>query len=84
MSNLEKNNIEDDVVFIKQVPVHPKDRLKKKTKTLKYLGHRLKTEELQVARDNVSALMEGKFNFSPEQFLNKMILFDISKVNEEK
>ena len=36
-----------------------------------------------MARDNVSALMEGKFNFSPEQFLNKMVLFDISKVNEE-
>ena len=36
-----------------------------------------------MARDNVSALMEGKFNFSPEQFLNKMVLFDIPKVNEE-
>ena len=37
-----------------------------------------------MARDNVSALMEEKFNFSPEQFLNKTVLFDISKINEEK
>ena len=79
-----KNNIEDNVVFVKQVPVHPKDRLKKKTKTLKHPRDRLKTKELQVARDNVCAFMEGKFNFSPEQFLNKTVLSDISKVNEEK
>ena len=37
-----------------------------------------------MARGNVSALMEGKFNYSPEQFLNETVLFDISKVNEEK
>ena len=39
------------------VPAHPRDRLKKKTKTLKYPKDSLKTKELQVARDNVSALM---------------------------
>ena len=37
-----------------------------------------------MARDNVFALMDGQFDFSPEQFLNKTVLFDISKVNEGK
>ena len=37
-----------------------------------------------MARENVSALMEGKFKFPSEQFLNKTVLFNISKVNEEK
>ena len=37
-----------------------------------------------MSRVNDSALMEGKFNFSPEQFLSKTVLFGISKVNEEK
>ena len=30
------------------------------------------------------ALIQGKFSFSPEKFLNKTILFDVSKVNEEQ
>ena len=58
--------------------------MEKKTKALKHPRDRLKTEELQVARENVSSLMEGKLNSSPEQFLNKTVLFDISKVNKEK
>ena len=37
-----------------------------------------------MARDNVSALIQGKFSFPPENFLNKTMLFDVSKVNEEK
>ena len=28
--------------------------------------------------------MEGKFNFSPGKILNKSILFDVSKFNEER
>ena len=110
LKKMRKNDMEDDVIFIKQVPVHPRDRLaratppkkknevtfmkqvpfhpryrlKKKTEILKHPRDRLKTKDLQVAMDNVSALMEGKFNFSPEQFLNKTVLFDVSKVNEKK
>ena len=54
----------DEVTFIKQVPpIHPRDRLKKITKILKCPRDRLKTKELQVARDKVSALMERKLNF---------------------
>ena len=74
----------DDVIFVKQVPLHPRDRLKKKTKTLKHPRDRLKDKELQVARDNVSALVEGKFSFSPEKFLNKTVLFNVSKVIQKK
>ena len=44
----------------------------------------MKNKELQIARDNVSALMSGKFSFSPEILLNKTILFDVSRVDEEK
>ena len=44
----------------------------------------MKNKELQVVRDNVSALMQGKFSFSPEKKLNKIILLDVSKVNEEQ
>ena len=29
-------------------------------------------------------VMEGKINFSLEQFVNKNVLFDISKVSEDK
>ena len=70
----------DDVIFLKQIPLHPRDRLKKKVKTLKHPRDRLKDKELQVARDNVSALVEEKFSFLTEKFLNKIVLFDISKV----
>ena len=28
--------------------------------------------------------MEIKFNFSPEKILNKTIIFDVSKINEER
>ena len=37
-----------------------------------------------MARDNVSALVEGKFSFLPQKFLNKTVLFDVLKVNDEK
>ena len=39
---------------------------------------------MQVARDNASALAEEKFSFVLDKFLNKTVVFDISKVNEEK
>ena len=43
----------------------------------------MKNKELQIAKDNVSALMEGKFSFRPENILNKTILFDASRVHKE-
>lgn len=38
-------------------------------------------EKGQIARDNVSKLMRGEFNFSKK--INKTLLFDTSKINEE-
>lgn len=35
-----------------------------------------------MARDNVSALVKGKFNFLPQKFLNKTVLFDVLKVEK--
>ena len=59
--------------------------MKRKTeKGLKNLRDWLKEKELQIARDNVMAFMEEQFNFSLEKILNKTILFDVSKNNEER
>ena len=44
----------------------------------------MKNKELQIAIENVFALMEGKFSFLPEKILNKTILFNVSRVDEEK
>ena len=50
-------NKDDDVIFVKQVPIHPQNRLQNGTKKLPYPRNRIKNKGLQVARDNVSALM---------------------------
>ena len=66
------------------MPAHPRDRLRRKTKTLKHPRDRIREKKLKIARENVSALMRGKFVFDPEDFLNKTVLFDTSKIDEEK
>ena len=66
------------------MPAHIRDRLRRKTKTLKHPRDRMREKELKIARENVSALMRGKFVFEPEVFFNKTVLFDTSKVSEEK
>ena len=75
---------DDDVVFIKQVHLHP--RLKKKTIKLKPINpcNKMKMEALQIAAENAETLLKGKFNFSPQKILNKTMLFDTSRINEEK
>ena len=51
------NDFDDnDVEFIKQVPVHPRDKLKNRTKNLRHPKDGMKEKELPIARDNVSAL----------------------------
>ena len=57
-----------DVVFVKQVALYPRDRQKRKSKKLTHPNNRMKNKELQIARDNVSALMAGKFCFPLENF----------------
>ena len=44
----------------------------------------MKEKELKAARQNVSALKQGRFVFNLEVFLNKTVLFDTSKVGEKK
>ena len=64
--------------------MHPRDRQKRKSKKLTHPKNRMKNKELHTARDNVSAITVGKFDFPPEKLLNKAILFDVSRVDEEK
>ena len=43
----------------------------------------MKNKELQIARDNVSTLMNGKFSFDPKKKkLNKTLLFDTKNIDE--
>ena len=43
----------------------------------------MKNKDLQISRENLSGLMEGTFSFLPEKMLNKTILFDVFRVDEE-
>ena len=43
----------------------------------------MSTMEARVARNNVSRLMRGEFDFSLKNILNKTTIFDTSKINEE-
>ena len=83
---LKKLTKDDAVVFVKQVPLHPRDRLKKKTRKLKpvHPRNKIKSQVLQIAPENAETLLKGKFNFSPQNILNKTILFDTSCINEER
>ena len=74
---------DEGVIFVKQVPLHPRERLKGKTKRLTHPRDRMKNKQLQIARENVSDPMEGKFSFLPEKVLNKSMPFDVLKVDEE-
>ena len=75
---------DDGVKFIKQVLAHLRNKLRRKTKTLKVSRDRIGERELKIARKDVSALMRGKFAFDPEVFLNKTVLFDTSKIDDKK
>ena len=43
----------------------------------------MKNKDLQISRENLSGLMERTFSFLPEKMLNKTILFDDFRVDEE-
>ena len=66
--------------------MHPRDRLKIKTRKLKPIHPRdkMRRQALQVPAENAETLLKGKFNFSPQKILNKTILFDTSRINEEQ
>ena len=63
---------------MKQVPLHPRERLKKITKKLVHSRDKMKNKAAQLARDNVSALMNEKLAFDPKKILNKTLLLDTS------
>ena len=43
----------------------------------------MKSKEREIARDSVSNLIRGEFNFDPKEILNKTLLFDTKKIDEE-
>ena len=43
----------------------------------------MKNRKQQTTRENVSALVNGKFSFDPKKILNKTLLFDTTKIDEE-
>ena len=43
----------------------------------------MRNREQQIARENVSALMNGKFSFDPNKIFNKTLLFDTTKIDEK-
>ena len=58
--------------------------LKRKGQPITYAKTNKKiSKEAQIAKDNVSALMNKKFVFDPKEILNKTLLFDTSKIDEE-
>ena len=59
--------INEKIKFIKQVPSHPRDKLQRIDRKLKHARDRMKNKEDQAARDNVSKLMRGEFDFNPEK-----------------
>ena len=71
---------------MKQVPLYPQDKLKKKTKKLKQIHpyNKMKRQVLQIAAENAEPLLKSKFNISPQKILNKTILIARSQKNEKK
>ena len=43
----------------------------------------MKNKEDQIARDNLSKLMRGEFDFDPRKILNKTLIFDNKKVDQK-
>ena len=43
----------------------------------------MKNIEGKIRRQNVSKLMREEFNFSPKKILNKTLIFDSTKMDEE-
>ena len=75
--------IDERIKFIKQVPSHRGKKLQRIDRKLKHPRTRLKNIEDQVARDNVSKLMRGEFDCNPKKILNKTLMFDTNKIDEE-
>ena len=68
---------------IKPVTVHPRHKLKKATNKHKYPRNRIKNIESKIGRQSFRRLMREEFNFSSKKILNKTLIFDATKINEE-
>ena len=62
--------------------LHPQKRLPN-DKLLKILRNTFALKEAQITRNNAYRLMQGEFDFSLKNILNKTLLFDTSKTNKE-
>ena len=62
--------------------LHPQKRLPN-DKLLKNLRNTFALKEAQITRNNAYRLMQGEFDFSLKNILNKTLLFDTSKTNKE-
>ena len=74
--------IDAKMKFIKEVPSHPRDRLQRINRKLKHSRNITKDIEDKVARNNVSELMRGEFDFNPKKILTKTRMFDTNKIDE--
>ena len=43
----------------------------------------MKNREQEIARENISDLMNGKFSLDPKKISNKTLLFDTTKIDKE-
>ena len=83
----------DKVQFIKQVPLHSRGQLRRATKKLKEVKfikqvpthpwNRIKRKEKEIAAENTKLLLNNKLDFSPKKILNKVLLFDTSRVYDK-
>ena len=73
----------EEVKFIKQVPLHPRQRLKRAAKTFQHPRDKMKNREQEIARENISDLMNGKFSLDSKKISNKTLLFDTTKTDKE-
>ena len=56
-----------------------------KAKTrINHQRHRKKLREQKVAENNSKLLLLRKFDFDPEKFLDKSLLFDLKKTSKDK
>ena len=74
----------NDVEFTKQIPLHPRDKLRRKTKILKHTKDTMKEKESKVAMNKFFALMQEKFVFDPERFQIKLCFLTPQKLMRNK
>ena len=83
----------DKVEFIKQVPLHPRERLKRATKKqneVRFIKQvpvhpqgRIKRKEKEIIDKNTNLLLKDEFDFSPKKILNKVLLFDTLRIDDK-